>query len=245
MLIERCLCGSLSWTQIQMKGPRGLVIASCLNCGTKWLITHKTREDIEAWYAGGGYHDDTKRHANVIPYEDRYDSDRVAALKRIHRYRDRLPPHLVPNDSAILTYLLDVGAANGAFVHVALENGYNAIGIDPDARFQSASVKHGTLQTTPLPRGYEVITYHDVLEHLPDPLTEIRAAGNLLAPDGCIVLEVPDVHIEAGEKHYKPEHLWYFTLRTLAELVHDAGLEATKFDYPIPGKMAVFACRPR
>lgn len=226
-----------------MKGPGKMVIASCLNCGTKWSITHKTPEQIGQWYASGEYHDDTKRHAHVVPYEERYDSDRVAALARIRRYRDRLPPILVPNDSAIRTYLLDVGAANGAFVHVALENGYAATGIDPDPRFQSETVKCGTLQTCPLPSGYEVITYHDVLEHLPDPLNEIRAAGNLLAPDGCIVIEVPDVHVDAGEKHYKPEHLWYFTLRTLADLVHQAGLEARAFDYPIPGKMAVFACR--
>ena len=140
--------------------------------------------------------------------------------------------------------MLDVGAANGAFVDEANESGYCAIGIDPDPRFACESIMCGTIELPGLANGYEIITYHDVLEHIADPRAELRAAASRLLGGGCLVVEVPDVHIEAGDKHFKREHLWYFTMRSLSDLMHDAGLKVHATDFPIPGKMAVFACRP-
>jgi len=226
-----------------MKGK--LVLASCLNCGTKWLVTHKTAESFEKWYASGDYHDDVHRHPGCVAYAERYASDFVAAQKRLERYADRLPLLFAPGRLEPVR-MLDVGAAEGAFVDAARERGHLAIGLEPDERFAREHVLRGTIATAPLELNtYDLVTYHDVIEHVADPLTEIRSAASLLDATGCIVIEVPDVHVKEGEKHYKAEHLWYFTLLSLADLVHDAGLEATAFDYPIMGKLAVFACRPR
>jgi hypothetical protein len=242
VLIERCLCGSVSWTQLQLtkRGQRSLTIANCLNCATKWRVTHKAAEEFESWYSSGGYHDDEKRHPDCRSYADRYAEDFLAATKRLDRYDKRIGSYGGHTQSA-----LDVGAAAGAFVDAARERGFHAIGLEPDERFAREHVLRGTIQTTSVAGDLDLITYHDVLEHIADPLTEIRSAATLLSKFGYLVIEVPDVHVEAGEKHYKLEHLWYFTLRSLADLVHDAGLESRLFDYPIPGKMAVFACRPR
>lgn len=249
MLIEKCLCGGITWTQIALgQWARHLCIASCLNCATKWLVSSQSPADIEDWYASGAYHDDSSRHAGVVPYEKRYETDLAAAVKRIKRYRERIPTlDYRETLERIPLVLLDVGAANGAFVDAAIAEGFDAVGIDPDERFaREGRVLRGTIESAPLrPAGFDLITYHDVLEHLPDPRAELRAAAERLVYGGHVIVEVPDVHVDAGEKHYKREHLWYFSLRALADLVHDVGLQVRAFDFPIPGKMAVFACRPR
>jgi 2-polyprenyl-3-methyl-5-hydroxy-6-metoxy-1,4-benzoquinol methylase len=233
MLIDRCLCGSSHYLRDVVIVAFGeLPICACWNCGTKWAATAWTAEQLEDYYASGAYHRDTHRHADVVAYKDRYDQDRIAAVSRLAVYRKMI------DGFPGVQKALDVGAANGAFVDVLRTAGIDAHGVELDPSFQTEFVHHGGVVNVRGP--FDAITYHDVLEHLADPLEELAIATAKLEDGGLLIVEVPDVHVAGGFKHFKMEHVWYFSLRTLIDLMTiPLRLRLVRFWYPIPGKLAV------
>ena len=85
--------------------------------------------------------------------------------------------------------------------------------------------------------SFDVVTFGDVLEHLRDPLAVLRAAVRKLKPSGFIVSSLPNVahgdvrlsllhgSFQYGETGLLDRtHMRFFTLQTIRELLHDAGL---------------------
>jgi SAM-dependent methyltransferase len=83
---------------------------------------------------------------------------------------------------------------------------------------------------------FDVVLYADVLEHLVDPLSELKKAAQFLAPDGVMIISVPNVahwsvrvNMLRGRFNYAPTgimdatHLRWFTSRTLLQLLKRAG----------------------
>lgn len=233
-----CLCKQRV-VAVELYGHANKVpIASC-SCGVK--RSHGELVDAGAvllQYSSGSYHESTDRHANVVPYAERYANDLAVAKIRADKYNDVI--------GSVGPLVLDVGAANGAFVDYLRNEEYvEAWGIEPDPRFAREHIVTGTIHTAELEHsGFDVITYHDVLEHIVDPREEVIAAAGKLNEGGTLILDVPDVQVPAGMKHYKAEHLWYFTLRSLVDLILEAQLELSRVDFPIPGKLVVYAHKP-
>jgi SAM-dependent methyltransferase len=97
---------------------------------------------------------------------------------------------------------LDVGASSGAWLEVAAEHGLRPIGVElgeataAAARERGLDVRTGTLEQA-LPGlqndRFDLITFWDVLEHLPDPRHELALAARLLAPGGVLAATFPNV----------------------------------------------------
>lgn len=136
--------------------------------------------------------------------------------------------------------LLDVGAAGGAFVAEALAHGFDASGIEPVPSFARAAreqlgldVRDGGLQDLDIgERAYEVITLWHVLEHLPDPVSQLRRLTDAMVPGGTIAVEVPNaasavaVHMGSRWPSLEPNvHVNQFAPRSLAAAIERAGLE--------------------
>lgn len=132
--------------------------------------------------------------------------------------------------------LLDIGCNTGILLEIAQDRGYSVEGIEPSrwatgiARQQGFTVHEGTIEELPATdTRYDAITALDVIEHLSDPLTALRIAKNLLKPGGCFVGVVPDMgtwHAKLlGRHHWQviTMHYHYFTRRTLAHILHEAG----------------------
>ena len=98
--------------------------------------------------------------------------------------------------------LLDVGASSGAWLETSQEQGLQGIGVElgeataARARARGLDVRTGTLEQA-LPglegKAFDLITFWDVLEHLPDPRDELRLARRLLAPGGKIAATLPNI----------------------------------------------------
>ena len=83
-----------------------------------------------------------------------------------------------------------------------------------------------------LPKA-DVLTMFHVLEHVYDPLAALKKAGELLAGDGFLVVEVPNMRLSRidlplGRRvlfpgYHSPEHLWFFTPRSLRALLSKQG----------------------
>ena len=87
----------------------------------------------------------------------------------------------------------------------------------------------------PLPEGaYDVVTMWDVIEHLPDPASTLRAVHSALRPGGVFAVTTMDVDAlfprVAGRfwPWYMQMHLVYFSRRTLGELLRRSGFEVVE-----------------
>jgi len=134
--------------------------------------------------------------------------------------------------------LLDVGCYIGVFLEIAARHGWEAWGIEPSqwaaeqARQNGLNVIHGTLATTHLPDGsFDVVTLWDVIEHVSDPMSEIRRVHRLLKPGGLIVIHTMDIdspfsRVMGPRWPWLMEmHIYYFSQRTMAAMLRKAGFQ--------------------
>jgi SAM-dependent methyltransferase len=142
--------------------------------------------------------------------------------------------------------ILDVGASSGAWLEVATAEGSRATGVElgaataAGARSRGLDVRTGTLEDTSGSFGderFDLITFWDVLEHLPDPHHELRMARSLLTQDGLIATTFPNVEglypqltyrlfaARSGVWEYPelPVHLYDFAPRTARALLSRHG----------------------
>ena len=124
------------------------------------------------------------------PYKDRiFDAVLEGLERRLPRHRRRL---------------LDIGAHAGRFVARARARGWDAEGLELNARTAAYAAKasggrvhHGNLFTWPGRTGaYDAVTLTDVLEHIPDPRSALRRVHALLAGGGWIAVKVPNAPVQ-------------------------------------------------
>ena len=131
--------------------------------------------------------------------------------------------------------LLEIGAGGGAFLRQAAK--YFRVFA---AEFNPEQVKHlrsmkvdcrqGPFASTFQGMTFDVIYLCDVLSHLTDPVAEFRSMRQMLKPGGVIVFETGNVG-DVAPRYYKlfdrwqyPDHLFFFSQRSLANLEEAAGL---------------------
>ena len=133
--------------------------------------------------------------------------------------------------------LLDVGAHVGVFVEVARERGWDAWGVEPSrwaveqGRKRGLNMIQGTLHGAEFDSAsFDVVTMWDVVEHLPDPMGDIREALRILKPGGILCLHTIDVESRFARLMGKrwpwlvEMHMYFFSPRTLSAMVERAGL---------------------
>ena len=145
--------------------------------------------------------------------------------------------------------ILDVGCGTGALLaaHRPRNPAARLLGIEQDP--EQADIAAGRLddvacadvEADPFPfdpdTQLDCILYGDVLEHLRDPLAVLRAHAARLAPDGTVILCVPNLEhwsfaarLLSGTWRYEPQglfdtgHLRWFTLDSMGTLLNEAGL---------------------
>ncbi len=85
---------------------------------------------------------------------------------------------------------------------------------------------------------FTFITLHDVLEHLVNPLLYLKEIHRILIDQGTVIIDFPNFFVEEGQHHWKRvEHLWYFTIQQLNDLVTSNGFEIVEETSPILSKI--------
>jgi SAM-dependent methyltransferase len=148
------------------------------------------------------------------------------------------------NESEAPGMVLDVGCGDGLFLEMLAERGrINLAGLDLslDAAIAAwtragAPVICGTLSRAPFaPGSCAAVTMFQVLEHLYQPARYLEAARELLAPEGRLIVQVPNVacwqFLLLGE-HWNgidvPRHLLDFRLADLEALLEKCGFEVLR-----------------
>jgi SAM-dependent methyltransferase len=205
----------------------GVEIFRCGRCGLEfWNPAPGFRaEDV---YDAAYFSDASAGHG----YDDYADLESVLRLNFARRLaRIPRPP---PGGR-----LLDIGAAFGFAVSEAQGAGWDATGIEISvaaARRASTAAPGRVLVANALhtpfaAAAFDVVTLWDVLEHLSDPHAAIAEVARLLRPGGRLVLTTGDVgslvaRLSGSRWHLYtlPEHLFFFSRRSLRELLEAHGL---------------------
>lgn len=155
----------------------------------------------------------------------KHDRDKLALVSRFKRLESG-------------SRVLDVGCGAGTFLAKVVDaSGASACGVD----FKDLSAlpwmtrlefRHGTLADQHFGgRHFDLITMWHFLEHDYAPLDTLRRAGELLAPEGRLVIEVPRLD-SASFRLFRnrwpglqaPQHTMLFDAATLPRLLERAGL---------------------
>lgn len=183
-----------------------------------------------------GAADDWERHWSEYADLAKVNPAQTYRIELILEQLDRLRPIV---DGGAADRILDIGSGPGDLL-AAVSNrrpGAQLVGVElsaegvrraeahvPGARF----VQHDLLGADALPgdlRGWaDMAVCSEVLEHVDDPVRFLRVAGELLAPEGVLVVTVPggprtafDRHI-GHRRHYRPS--------SLRRLIDQSGLTA-------------------
>ncbi len=94
--------------------------------------------------------------------------------------------------------LLDIGSAHGWFLQAAVERGISAEGVEPEAALAEAARGAGfTVRSGYFPDVLEadervdLISFNDVLEHIPDVDATLAACAAALTPGGVLSVNIP------------------------------------------------------
>lgn len=153
--------------------------------------------------------------------------------------------------------LLDIGCGTGWTTAFWKSKGFEVTGVEPSqARAALARKRHGMeviesyLEDLKLDKSYDVIILRHMVEHLADPLPMLEKVVGHLAPDGILLIVVPNID-SIGRRLFDnlwewvlPLHCSFFNPRSLRALVEAAGLCAEKL-YQSPSPLYYSECLTR
>lgn len=138
--------------------------------------------------------------------------------------------------------LLDVGCGNGVLLSSLANLGFESLtGVDPFLSDETAPhplrlfvVSLEEFQEA----DFELIMFHHSFEHLPDPLTTLKATAAKLSPDGVCLIRIP-IATAGPWKRYgthwveldAPRHFHLHTERSLDHLAKQCGLKIVRTEY--------------
>lgn len=198
-------------------------------CGVLLSWVWATPEEYENWYSTSAYHEDEQVANGQRPYHERYADSFLIAGQRL-----RTLGAVLHNRRALK--MLDVGAGNFAYVNCANDQGNLAFGIDPHPLHKNC--KRGSWED--VYGTFDVITMHDLIEHLIHPRACLAHLRKCLAPSGCLVIETPEWksphQLREGMdwRHIRPrQHLAIFSRASIERLYEEAGFEVVGFTRPL------------
>jgi len=233
----KCNLCSGEETIVIQKAEELYSVVKCKSCGLVYVNPQPAQEELVNFYGEEYYREWTERQRNVRIFLWR------KRLKDLEKYKGKKGEGEAP-------VLLDVGCGNGDFLELAKET-YQIHGteISPFAveyvkRNLGTKIHMGNLdKLNLLPNTYDVITIWHTLEHMPDPLENLKEAKRILKNDGLLIIEVPNMNAYIERAIYRivkrkqerffsiydrEPHLFHFTPSTLKDILKRAGFRVVK-----------------
>jgi SAM-dependent methyltransferase len=200
-------------------------VVACRTCGMCFASGLPDEARFSEYYGESSKYDMSAAGAEVSSF----DAKRYEAEARF------IAAHVADRDGPVL----DIGTATGDLL-VALRNlGFTSLhGVEPSPEAaRKARDLHGldviagdARAAAAWSEGFAVVILVAVLEHLVDPTVALREILDLLNPDGILYLLVPDAerfsdHLDAPYQEFSVEHINFFTVASLKNLLASVGLE--------------------
>jgi SAM-dependent methyltransferase len=146
--------------------------------------------------------------------------------------------------------ILDVGSGSGAFVDECRARGAEAygceIGVYSYRKGADPFTYHAPFEEVHFPTDhFEMVTCHDVLEHVLDPMSFVKELFRVTTQQGFCKVEIPNFYTEAGAHHWKStEHIWFFTPEQFVSLATNVGFQVSSVDHPTESKLLFQLFKP-
>jgi 2-polyprenyl-3-methyl-5-hydroxy-6-metoxy-1,4-benzoquinol methylase len=214
---------------------KGFHIVRCRKCGLLYVNPRYREETLREIYT-----------------EDYYDHDGISNGREFYGYDD----YLRDEENIRITFakrlrtigslankgkLLDVGCATGFFLDLARGDGWEVVGTEVaqfGARYArerfGLDIRLGTLAGLRFDsQAFDVVTMWDVIEHVLDPMAELREVHRILRQGGLLSIITPDAGSLLArllgqrweEFRRVREHVYFFSKQTLGKMLHKAGFE--------------------
>ena len=163
----------------------------------------------------------------------------IGNVERDHTIRQLSQVSFIENNLKPISFIpkniLDVGAGHGQFLNCLSDAFPNArlFATEVDANCCLALASRGIetkqvlldeLNEPPFDTKFDLIVSSHVLEHARDPKKFLRQIGDMLAPDGVVMIEVPNCGVPYMYGLDIP-HLTFFSGETLTSAIDMAGLK--------------------
>lgn len=215
--------------------PGKFSIAVCSECSGGWTVPTASEAELESFY----------------PTSYQLHSLERGVLGRVQKLGQRLiinraleRPPLQRLSSIPTGQLLDVGCGRADVGAELVRRGWQVDGIDPSAqaceaaRTRGVRVHVGTLESVGLGDAtFDAVVMGFSLEHVPDPLSDLRRVRNVLRPGGFLLVTVPNfgswqkkLFGQAWFQLDLPRHRTHFVPRSLRLALTSAGFDVVSID---------------
>lgn len=212
---DHCLvCGSSEYRTMSQEYAHAWLV-KCNTCGFVYCCRIPTEEELGQHYAK------YPRNVAVSPI----------TIKRYEELLEEFEPYRRTNR------ILDIGCGDGHFLTVAKSKGWNVFGTEftdeavEVCRTKGIEMHKGIIQSWQGEGNFDVITSFEVLEHIMDGREHAATVNSLLGKGGLFYFTTPNFDSLSrrwlGGKWKMieyPEHLCYYTAKTITHLLTGAGL---------------------
>ncbi len=169
--------------------------------------------------------------------------EKVYQLVKVYSVKKKLK--LINKLSGRKGHILDIGCGTGDLLSVCEKDGWKISGIEPSKMARELAlnkitskegIKNSIEEFSDIKhQGFDIITMWHVLEHVPNLLEYIEMLKGLLAPNGYLIVAVPNFK-SYDASHYKefwaaydvPRHLWHFSEKSIKQLFGEHDFDVIK-----------------
>lgn len=232
------LCGSAS--QVSIEPFNSYEMARCGDCSFVYTVLRRIpREQYEEVYSGEA---DYREMVEVAEKTARGDW----GFRQL-RWFKRKALHWIETERP-RSRLVDVGTGPGTFLLVAKQRGFSVKGVEPTklaaekARSLGVEMFNGVIEDFAAAEDekFDVVTSFEVMEHVPDPISMLKAIRAILKPDGIFVFSVPNLDDpyclrQTLPVNIPPIHINFFRRQSMRVALERAGFVTERFaTRPIP-----------
>lgn len=237
------LCGQTEERILfQKKSPAGEIftLVRCTRCGLQYVSPRPSEEMMSRYYGESYFSQRTDRgYNNYFSPEIRKEIERVITLNLADLDFFQYENSITDNKKS-----LDIGCAAGYFVAYLNSRGWDAQGIDISAECINFAQKELKLKTEcndylkkEYPEKFHLITLWASIEHLHNPQSVIEKAYHDLHENGYLYISTCRVGgvnaMKLFGKNWRfynfPEHLYFFSHRTLLQLLARYGFTIERY----------------
>lgn len=244
--VKTCqVCGSDNHQTLFEEPPYR--VQRCQECSLVFVTPRWDDASIGQVYDADYWQSDSPKTKGYADYASEAHLYLKTYRRRMGLVREQVPPG---------GKVLDVGCAAGYFLRVMRDAGYETYGVELSSAIAQHAIDElgadrifvGTLAEAAGAPGFaansfDLITFWDVIEHVPDPQALLRQAASMLKPDGALIIETQNVDSRFASllgrrwHHFKhEEHIYHFSPSTMPRLLAQGGFRVAKMTSDYGGK---------
>lgn len=234
------ICGKEKYSDFQSLGDLEYETSgkysfnSCKTCALIWITPLLDQKGLEALYPPHYHGFNTNSNFLISKL---YSLVYYFRFKKYFKYLESKNTSLLDVGCADATYFKNLSRKLKNLTCHGVEN--NAEIVDK-ARKDGLSIFLGTIDDVPSNLSFDLIIMNNLIEHVIDPLAELKAAGRLLKPGGKIFLETPNTDswdFQIMRRYWgglhTPRHTFLFNPNSFSKLSKQANLSVQTIFFPI------------